>query len=139
MDLVAISPLSELFCLFGSSVFSSWWVWLEVYKCCLFSLKNTSREGNSNPLQYSCLEIPLDRGAWWVTVHRLQSQTQLSYWHTHTKLRYLMVQGYTLSTLLSPAGSRMGQAAPGRQDCSPPPSLLEVLGPQCLQKLALGK
>ncbi|XP_033714634.1 ubiquitin-related modifier 1 isoform X1 [Delphinus delphis] len=34
-----------------------------------------------------------------------------------------------------------GQAAPGRQDGSPllPPFLLEVLGPQCLQQLALGK
>ena len=26
-------------------------------------------EGNSNPLQYSCLENPMDRGAWQVTVH----------------------------------------------------------------------
>ena len=26
-------------------------------------------EGNGNPLQYSCLESPLDRGAWWATVH----------------------------------------------------------------------
>ena len=26
-------------------------------------------EGNGNPLQYSCLENPMDRGAWWVTVH----------------------------------------------------------------------
>ena len=26
-------------------------------------------EGNGNPLQYSCLENPLDTGAWWVTVH----------------------------------------------------------------------
>ena len=25
-------------------------------------------EGNSNPLQYSCLENPMDRGAWWATV-----------------------------------------------------------------------
>ena len=25
-------------------------------------------EGNSNPLQYSCLENPVNRGAWWVTV-----------------------------------------------------------------------
>ena len=27
-------------------------------------------EGNGNPLQYSCLENPMDRGAWWATVHR---------------------------------------------------------------------
>ena len=26
-------------------------------------------EGNTNPLQYSCLENSMDRGAWWVTVH----------------------------------------------------------------------
>ena len=27
--------------------------------------------GNSNPLQYSCLGNPMDRGAWWTTVHRV--------------------------------------------------------------------
>ena len=26
-------------------------------------------EGHGNPLQYSCLENPVDRGAWWATVH----------------------------------------------------------------------
>ena len=26
-------------------------------------------EGNGNPRQYSCLENPMDRGAWWATVH----------------------------------------------------------------------
>ena len=26
--------------------------------------------GNGNPLQYSCLENPTDRGAWWAAVHR---------------------------------------------------------------------
>ena len=26
-------------------------------------------EGNSNPFQYSCLENPVDRGAWWAIVH----------------------------------------------------------------------
>ena len=28
-------------------------------------------EGNGNPLQYSCLKKSVDRGAWWVTVHRV--------------------------------------------------------------------
>ena len=33
-------------------------------------------EGNGNPLQYSCLENPTDRGAWQATVHRVaKSQT----------------------------------------------------------------
>ena len=27
--------------------------------------------GSGNPLQYSCLEHPMDRGAWWATVHRV--------------------------------------------------------------------
>ena len=35
-------------------------------------------EGNGNPLQYSCLENPMDRGAWWATVHGVEkTQTQL--------------------------------------------------------------
>ena len=36
-------------------------------------------EGNGNPLQYSCLENPMDRGDWRATVHGVtKSQTQLS-------------------------------------------------------------
>ena len=36
-------------------------------------------EGNSNPLQYSCLENPMDRGVWWAIVHGVaKSWTQLS-------------------------------------------------------------
>ena len=36
-------------------------------------------EGNGNPLQYSCLENRMDRGAWWATVHEVsKSWTQLS-------------------------------------------------------------
>ena len=35
-------------------------------------------EGNGNPLQYSCLETPVDRGAWQALVHRVtKSQTRL--------------------------------------------------------------
>ena len=36
-------------------------------------------EGNGTPLQYSCLENPMDGGAWWAAVHGVtQSQAQLS-------------------------------------------------------------
>ena len=36
-------------------------------------------EGNGNPLRYSCLENPMDRGAWWATEHGVaKSQTGLS-------------------------------------------------------------
>ena len=35
--------------------------------------------GHSNPLQYSCLENPMDRGTWWVTVYGVtKSQIGLS-------------------------------------------------------------
>ena len=37
-------------------------------------------EGSGNPLQYSCLENPMDRGAWWAAVHRVtRSLTRLSH------------------------------------------------------------
>ena len=39
----------------------------------------TLGEGNGNPLQYSCLEDPTERGAWWATVHGV-SQSQTSEW-----------------------------------------------------------
>ena len=32
-------------------------------------------EGNGNPLQYSCLENPMDRGAWWATVHGVATES----------------------------------------------------------------
>ena len=36
----------------------------------------SSGRGHGHPLQYSCLENPMDRGAWWATVHRVaKSQT----------------------------------------------------------------
>ena len=30
--------------------------------------------GHGNPLQYSCLENPMDRGAWWVIVHEITKE-----------------------------------------------------------------
>ena len=42
-------------------------------------LGRSSGEGNGNPLQYSCLKNPMDRGVWWATVHGVtKSQTRLS-------------------------------------------------------------
>ena len=37
------------------------------------------REGNGTPLQYSCLENPMDGGAWWAAIHGVaKSRTQMS-------------------------------------------------------------
>ena len=48
--------------------------------------ERSPREGSGNPLQYSGLENPMDRGAWRATVHRVtKSLTRLSDEHTHQK------------------------------------------------------
>ena len=38
-------------------------------------LGTSLEEGNGNQLQYSCLENPMDKGAWWTTIHCKQSDT----------------------------------------------------------------
>ena len=61
-----------------------------------------SGEGYGNPLRYSCLGNPMDRGGWWATVHRIaKSQTQLSmHGYIHT---YLFILTVSLSILLPKA------------------------------------
>ena len=69
----------------------TWWLtWLRI---CLQCRKpgfypwvgKISEEGNGSPFQYSCLENPMDRGAWKTIVHVVtKSQTWLSHTHTHT-------------------------------------------------------
>ena len=42
-------------------------------------LEKSPGVGKGNPFQYSCLENPMDRGAWWAVVHGVaKSQTRLS-------------------------------------------------------------
>ena len=49
-------------------------------------LGRSTGEGNGNPLQYSCLENLMDRGAWWATVHGVtKSWTRLNHYRTHTE------------------------------------------------------
>ena len=49
------------------------------------SLGRSPGGGLGNPLQYPCLENPMDRGAWWVTVHQVtKSRTQLKWMSTST-------------------------------------------------------
>ena len=54
----------------------------------ILELRRSLGGGYGNPLQYSCLENPIDRGAWWATVHGVaKSWTQLSnFTHTHKVL-----------------------------------------------------
>ena len=58
------------------------WVWS-------LGQEDPLEKGNGNPLQYSCLENPMDRGAWRATVHGVaKSQTWLST-HTHTHAAWI--------------------------------------------------
>ena len=71
------------------------WMWINLYKhwinnclgqyfpklvhACSVSFTSLLGEGNGTPLQYSCLENPMDRGAWEAAVHGVaKSQTRLS-------------------------------------------------------------
>ena len=78
----------------------------------MLSFKPTFREGNGTPLQYSCLETPMDGEAWWAAVHGVAaSQTQLSdftfTFHFHT----LEKERATHSSI--PAWRTPGTAEPG--------------------------
>ena len=78
-------------------------------------------EGHDNPLQYSCLENPMDRGTWQATIHEAaKSRTQLSnthiHTHTHTHTHTIIILGFpggpVVKNLLTSAGG-MG-SIPGK-------------------------
>ena len=57
-----------------------WWLSSEEFPCNARAARDVGSipgwgrspgGGHSSPLQYSCLENPVDRGAWWATVHRV--------------------------------------------------------------------
>ena len=83
--------------------------------------------GNGSPLQYSCLEISTDRGAWQSTVHRVtKTQTQLG---EHTCIQLLLnvylFQGETFIDLTYAVLAKSLQSCPticNPMNCSPPGS-----------------
>ena len=85
-------------------------------------LGRSAEEGHSNPLQYSCLENPMDRGAWQATIHRVeQSQTQLNQLsiNTHTSVTWVALD---LSNT-SEAPGKIQTATPQNYQSEPPKSL----------------
>ena len=67
---------------------------------------------NGNPLQYSCLENPVDRGAWWAAVHRVaQSRIRLKRLSMHACMHALEKEMATHSSIL--AWSIPGTEEPG--------------------------
>ena len=86
-------------------------------------LKRSPGGGNGKPLQYSCLENPRDRGAWWATVHRAaNSCTRLKqvsmHTHTGTEHREMFMNAFHALCICA-------QLCPPlctHRDCSPPDS-----------------
>ena len=58
-------------------------------------------EGNGNPLQYSCLENLMDRGAWWVTVHEVTKELDTKQIPIRCNFSFLFLQGIYLYFVLS--------------------------------------
>ena len=59
-------------------------------------------EGNGNPLQYSCLENPMDGGAWWAAVHGVAgSRTRLSDFSFTSHFHALEKEMATYSSVLA--------------------------------------
>ena len=77
-------------------------------------------EGNGNPLQYSCLENPMDGGAWWATVHGVaKSRARLSdfTWRTDYKERIVFgLTGEMQPSSLFPAFAPDPTDSPGTPD-----------------------
>ena len=74
-----------------------------------------SGEGNGTPLQYSCLENPMDGGAWWATVHGVaKSRTRLSDFTFTLRFHSLEKEMATHSSVLAlriPGTGKPGWAA----------------------------
>ena len=44
----------------------------------IHELRGSPEEGNGNPFQYSCLGDPMNRGAWWATVHGVAKELDMT-------------------------------------------------------------
>ena len=91
------------------------------------------RGGHDNPHQYSCLESPMDRGAWWVTVHRVaKSQTQLKLLGMHAQgpRKSLLIDGLIrVVRRIRFLSNRARSVETGQVDSKPAPPPAPTSGP----------
>ena len=85
------------------------------------SLGRFPGEGNGNPLQYSCLENPMDRGACWAAVHGVcKSQTRLRgftfTFHFHALEKEMPTHSIVLAWKIPGMGSLVGCRLWGRTE-----------------------
>ena len=98
LEVFLISMLNSIFAILGKCIKTEGFLerlcvirlpwWLQAVKRLAYNVgdpgsvpgpRRSSGGGNGNPLQYSCLENPVDGGAWWATVHGVtKSRTRLS-------------------------------------------------------------
>ena len=74
-----MKKLSNLLSLSNLTRGLPWWIGANAGD--LSSIPGSGRslgEGNGDPLQYSCLENPMDRGAWWATVHGVTKESNMT-------------------------------------------------------------
>ena len=70
-------------------------------------LGRSPRVGNNNPLQYSCPKNPMDRGAWWTTVHRATESLTCSIQHRKAERGGEMRDGNITISFLFPISNYM--------------------------------
>ena len=75
----------------------------------MMQMQDILGEGNGTPLQYSCLENPMDGGPWWAAVHEVaRSQTHLSdfsfIFHFHTLEKEMATHSSVLTWRISGMG-----------------------------------
>ena len=91
----------------SASLKPGFYIW-EFLVCIL--LKSNFGEGNGTPLLYSCLENPMDRGAWWAAVHVVaKSQTRLTDYIFNFHFHALEKEMATHSSVLAWRISGMGE------------------------------
>ena len=76
------NPLSSLSVMLWTSLYGWLWIPVVIY----------GGEGTGDSLQYSCLENPMDGGAWWAAVYGVaQSQTQLTWLSSNEMIKMIKV------------------------------------------------
>ena len=72
----------------------------------IYGLERSLREGNGDTLQYSCLENPMDRGAWQATAHRV-ARVRLSHLMAKPTCMYIYIYTHTMEYYSSMWKERM--------------------------------
>ena len=91
--------LMMYFCLVLFQRYPAWWLSDKESACnvgdsgSILGWGRCPGEGNGTPLQYSCLENPMDRGAWWAAVPRVEKESEVAEWLDNNHHHHLWLRG----------------------------------------------